>query len=432
MDPSAVELGIPGIEGGIPVGRGGSAVVYRAQQPAFRRTVAVKVLAVPDLDDGSRRRFERECQAMGLLSDHPGIVTVYEAGFTTIGRPYLIMAFVDGGTLDDRINREGPADPEAVTRMGVTLAGALETAHHADVIHRDIKPENVLLSGYGPQLSDFGIARITGGHETRSGVITASIAHAAPEVLDGKHPTVAADVYSLGSTLYAFAAGAPALVKNTDESILPLMLRIHSEPVPDLRDRGLPGEVASVIARSMAKDPAGRPASALALGREFLDAQKALGYKPTDLVLGPDHPEATGSGVTTTRLVAVEPSTPPSPSEPTTIPGEAGRIPVPIQSGDQIAGTYTASGTNPDDQGEYSGEVVVASTGRREVSVSWSVLHDDWTGWGTVNDDGTLYAEYAGPFAGFGNWVLMSDGSLDGIWQGVGDTTTGTEVWRRG
>ena len=315
MDDSTVDLGISGIEDAVPVGQGGFAVVYRAQQPAFGRTVAVKVLTVAELDDRSRDRFERECQAMGRLSDHPGIVTVYEAGFTQLGRPYLVMAFVEGGTLDDRINREGAANPEEVTRMGVTLAGALETAHHADVIHRDIKPGNVLLSGYGPQLSDFGIARIAGGPETRSGVVTASIAHAPPEILDGKRPTVAADVYSLGSTLYVFAAGAPAFVKDTDESILPLMLRIHTEPVPDLRERGMPGELANVIERSMAKDPAERPPSVLTLGRELQQVQERLGYQPTDLVLDPDHPEAAATAVTSTHHLVKEEAEPPAPSE---------------------------------------------------------------------------------------------------------------------
>ena len=97
-----------------------------------------------------------------------------------------------------------------VVQIGVRLAGALETAHRAGIIHRDVKPANVLMSGYGALLSDFGIATVRGATETKSGMITASFEHAAPEVLDGSRPSVASDVYSLGSTMFAALAGAAA------------------------------------------------------------------------------------------------------------------------------------------------------------------------------------------------------------------------------
>ena len=144
---------------------------------------------------------------MGALSGHPFIVTLYDAGFTADERPYLVMPYIADGTLHDRL-ASGPMPWQEVLMLGIHLAGALETAHRAGVIHRDIKPGNVLRSEYGNQLSDFGIARLQGGHETQSGVITASISHAPPEILDGHAPSEQSDVYSLGSTLFEALTGA--------------------------------------------------------------------------------------------------------------------------------------------------------------------------------------------------------------------------------
>src|SRR3712207_1931647 len=146
------------------VGRGGHAVVYRAEQTAFGRTVAIKVLIDADLDPVAFERFERERRALGSMSNHPNILTVYEGGVTRTGQAFLVTEYAPRGTLGERVARRGPVPwPEAVA-TGIKLAGALETAHRRGVVHRDVKPENVLLSDYGePLLGDFGIARITGG-----------------------------------------------------------------------------------------------------------------------------------------------------------------------------------------------------------------------------------------------------------------------------
>jgi hypothetical protein len=256
---------IPGYVDFVEVGRGGFATVYRARDERFARDVAIKVLS-GGLDDAALHRFARECAAAGRLSGHPAIVSTYASGTTDDGRPYLVMEFLSGGSLTARL-AAGPLSPDVAVALGVTLAGALETAHRAGVFHRDVKPENVMFSAYDePKLVDFGIATVRGGYETRSAAITASIAHAAPEIIDGAAATAASDVYALASTLYQSLSGRPAFFVPGDETLLPMAVRIARDPVPDLRPLGVPAAVADVIEHAMSKSPADRPASAAAFG----------------------------------------------------------------------------------------------------------------------------------------------------------------------
>ena len=237
MGPVASHLGIEGYEDAAVVGRGGYAVVYRARQRSFNRTVAVKVLSVVDLDEAAKRRFDRERAAIGALSGHPNIVTVYDSGFTGAGVPYLAMEYLARGSLADQLSQSGPRRWQDVLALGVRLAGALETAHRMGVLHRDIKPENVLMSNFGePKLADFGIAHVVGGPETRSGSIELSVLHAPPEVVDGKTASNASDVYGLASTLFTLVHGRPPFFHEDDESLIPLLLRIATAPLPELSD----------------------------------------------------------------------------------------------------------------------------------------------------------------------------------------------------
>ncbi len=303
-----MDLGIPGLERAERVGQGGFATVYKAYQPAFARTVAVKVLTGAQFDEDSSLRFERELRALGLLSEHPGIVTVHDTGFTTDRRPYLTMAFVVDGTLKDRLNAYRSVPWAESTAILIRLCGALETAHRSGIIHRDIKPANVLMSQYGAQLSDFGIARIAGGHETQAGVVMASITYAAPEVLEGARASAAADIYSLGATAYTMLLGRPPFERSGDETHLAVMLRIQADPPPDLRAHGVPDDLAAVLASSLAKDPADRPQSALEFGQRLQEVLRAHGERVPELILAPDTNAAVAQEQAAAVAAAVAPA----------------------------------------------------------------------------------------------------------------------------
>ena len=322
-----MDIGVPGVEEAEEIGAGGFGWVYRARQPAFDRTVAVKVLRGRMLDERVVDRFQRECKAIGAVSGHPNIVHVHDAGTTPLGHPYMVMEFLSRGSLGDQLDRDGPLAWPEVARIGVKVAAALHTAHRAGVLHRDLKPENILVSEYGePLLADFGIARVEGAKETTAGVVTASFAHAPPEVVAGKRADARADVYSLGSLLHALLTGSPPFLRPDDETVLPLLARLSSEPPPDLRPLGVPAALVTAIERAMAKLPADRPPTALAFGRDLQAAQQAAGQSPTELPVPADELRSAPSELPTLAVAGLQvpPYTPPPQSRTPTPP------PVPV------------------------------------------------------------------------------------------------------
>ncbi|AFM15607.1 serine/threonine protein kinase [Mycolicibacterium chubuense NBB4] len=294
----AYELAAAGFVDAIEVGRGGGGVVYRCHQKSLGRTVAIKVLA-SHLDEDDRERFLREGFAMGGLSGHPNIVNILQVGMTEQNRPFIVMPYHARGSLADQVRREGRIPWPDALRIGVKLCGALETAHRTGTLHRDIKPANVLVNDYGePQLSDFGTARIVGGYKTVTGFFTGTLSYTAPEVLTGKPPTVEADVYSLGATLYALIAGQAAHERHTGEELIAHYLRITSQPVPDLRDHGIPPDVCAAIEKAMSLEPADRFDSAAEMGRALQEAQRHNGLTADAMAIGestppPERPEGT-------------------------------------------------------------------------------------------------------------------------------------------
>ena len=247
---------IEGFEDLIVIGRGGFSTVYRAYQSSADRDVAIKVVDAV-LDEATRQRFERECRALGVLAAHPGICTLYSFGRTADEHPYLVLELCER-SLAERVRSEGPLSPDEAVEVLTILADAIAHVHDRGIVHRDIKPDNVLETQFGqPVLTDFGIARMADGFHTTSGMVTASLAHAAPEVLDGEEPTVASDLWSLASTGYELLTGS-APFKRAGEPNSVLITRVFRDPPPNLREHGVPDRVASVLEGGLAKDPADR------------------------------------------------------------------------------------------------------------------------------------------------------------------------------
>ncbi|MEV6661508.1 protein kinase domain-containing protein [Nocardia fluminea] len=277
VSPVTVELDAAGFEDAVEIGRGGFGVVYRCWQPRLDRMVAVKV-STADLDADNQARFVREQRAMGRLTGLPNIVTVLEVGTTSSGRPYLVMPYYPRDSLDAWIRKNGPLPVEGVLDIGVKIAGAVAAAHRLDIVHRDVKPGNILLTEYGePALADFGIAHIGGGFRTAAGTLTGSPAFTAPEVLEGEVPTPAADVYGLGATLFCALTGHAAFERRSGENMVTQFLRITTQPVPDLREMAIPGEVSALVESAMSRDPKRRP-SAAALEESLRQARQLLGF----------------------------------------------------------------------------------------------------------------------------------------------------------
>ncbi|MBL8777363.1 MAG: serine/threonine protein kinase [Acidimicrobiales bacterium] len=319
-------VSIPGYGEFDEIARGGFGVVYRAQDVELGRVVAVKVLSRVDLDEVALQRFDRERRAMGALSWHPHIVVVHDSGRTVEGEPYLAMEYLEGGSLADDLSARGAlAWDEAVARV-IEVAGALQVAHDAGLLHRDLKPANIMRGPYGEaKLTDFGIVGTEDAGHTATGMVSFTLGHAAPEVLQGERATVRSDVYSLASTLYELVAGRAPFLRAGEESMVPALMRTINEPPPDLERSEVPPALAAALGHAMAKDPADRPADAAALGRLLQRVQREAGVPVTELRLDP---KATGGGagadatVTTalTASVASPPPPPPAPPGPTAPP----------------------------------------------------------------------------------------------------------------
>ena len=221
IEPGAV-LGPYEIEEAI--GAGGMGEVYRARDTRLDRSVAIKVLA-PHLAESPehRQRLEREAKAVSSLS-HPHICQLYDVGHEN-GVDFLVMEFIEGETLADRLVR-GALPVDEVLRYGVQIADAMEKAHRRGIVHRDLKPANVMLTAEGAKLLDFGLARTdgaVGGSDadltvsptvskplTAAGTLIGTYQYMAPEQLEGKSSDARTDIFALGAVLYEMATGRRA------------------------------------------------------------------------------------------------------------------------------------------------------------------------------------------------------------------------------
>ncbi len=306
---------LDGIEPLRLIGTGGFGEVWLARQTKIDRQVAVKVGHTPIADETVRIRFERECIALGRLSGHPNIVDVFTAGQLDDGRPYLMLEYIDGGTLWRRL-KQGPMSERELRFIGLELASALCVAHEAGVLHRDLKPENILLRKTGEAvLGDFGIARLQDGANTTSHPITASVAYAAPEILTGDDATVASDLYGLGVCLLTAGIQGVPFMKQSDDSVHPIIERVLADAPPDLREHGYSPGFADLVSSLLVKQGRHRPSSAEETrdALELLIEEEPLDDDPVEAAaLGGRTPAArsrsTGGSIgrtTTGRAVAV-------------------------------------------------------------------------------------------------------------------------------
>lgn len=281
------DLGIPEVGEGTLVASGGSALVYRAQDRQGK-TVAVKVLRGIKGTEVARR-FERELSAAERLSGHPRIIQILSTGVTPAGEPYLVMPFVEGGSLDDELERHGRFSLSDATRDVAVAAEALQFAHAQGVLHRDIKPANLLRAADGSVLvSDFGVARVVDAGISSATIGASTPLYAAPELLSDNAASVRSEVYGLAALLYALLQGRPAFADS--ENIWATINRVRTERPPDID--GVPAPVMAVIRQGMAKDPADRPASALA----FVENLRTALTAPPDWVPPPSTAELAADG----------------------------------------------------------------------------------------------------------------------------------------
>lgn len=266
---------------------GGMATVYLAIDERLGRRVAVKVLR-PDLarDDGFVGRFQREARLAAGLS-HPNIVAVHDFHESS-GQPgedlYLVMEYVDGQTLRQKLIDEGAMSVRQATHIITAVLSALDEAHRADLVHRDVKPENVLVRDDGSiKVTDFGLARaVTSNTRTSTtGILMGTVSYLAPEQVDGDRADARSDVYAAGLMLYELLTGQRAFQGDNPAHVM--YQHVHGEvPLASDRVRTVPLELDQVITRATARDPDDRPETAGAFIEVLRDAIRQLSDEEFD------------------------------------------------------------------------------------------------------------------------------------------------------
>ena len=256
-----------------PIGAGGMGEVYKARDTRLDRTIAIKVLPEHLAESAERKqRFEREARAISKLN-HPHICTLYDVG-TQDGTDYLVMEYIEGETLADRLTK-GPLSLDKALEYGAQIADALDTAHRAGIVHRDLKPANTMLIGSGVKLLDFGLARLVNDESvsatsdaptrqkdlTKENSIMGTLQYMAPEQLEGKSADRRADVWALGALLYEMVSGAKAFRGQSQASLIAAILDRQPEAMSSLQPV-TPPPLERLVERCLAKDPEERWQSA--------------------------------------------------------------------------------------------------------------------------------------------------------------------------
>ncbi len=271
------------------LGRGGMGVVYRARQVKLNRTVALKMLTGHYGAD-ELKRFLAEAETAARLQ-HANIVHIYEVGENE-GVPFFSMEFVEGGSLADRLRKNGPPPVREAAALMMSVARALHFAHQNGVVHRDMKPGNVLMdSNDVPKVADFGIAKRLSDDSalTLSGAVIGTPAYMAPEQAKGtsRHVGPAADVYALGAMLYEMLTGRPPFLPDDSEEAITIREMSEVPVSPAYHCPQIPRDLETICMKCIEKEPRDRYISAAALAedlRRFLDDEPILARPPTKLV----------------------------------------------------------------------------------------------------------------------------------------------------
>ena len=262
------------------IGRGGMGMVLKAFDPSLHRLVAIKILA-PQLatSAAARKRFAREARAAAAVS-HEHVVAIHAVDEVD-GSPYLVMEYIAGRSLQERLDQSGPLELKEILRIGIQVASGLAAAHAQGLIHRDIKPSNILLENHVERvkITDFGLARTADDASlTQSGVLAGTPQYMAPEQAHGEVLDQRTDLFSLGSVLYAMGTGRPPFRASTAMAVLRRVCDESPRPVREVNP-DLPAELAEVIAKLLSKSPDDRFGSAAEvaeqLGRQLAALQQA-------------------------------------------------------------------------------------------------------------------------------------------------------------
>jgi serine/threonine-protein kinase len=254
------------------IGAGAMGQVYLAIHDKTNRTAAVKVISNDQLGKGRvGDRFEREAEILKQFS-HPNIVRFYAVGKSK-GRPYIAMEFIDGGTLETRLEKDGPLEWKEVVDIGIQVCDALQYAHTHGVIHRDLKPSNLMIAADGTvKLTDFGIAKdLDATALTATGRTLGTAAYMAPEQIRGT-PAVShkTDLYSLGCVLYQLLTGEMPFQGPT--AVVLMHKHLNEPPTrPSTRNPQIPKALDTLILSLLAKPPADRPWDAAAVAQKLTE-----------------------------------------------------------------------------------------------------------------------------------------------------------------
>ena len=250
------------------LGRGGMAVVYLARDRKHDRQIAIKAISAEYAEAVGSERFLREIKTAAKLN-HPNILPLYDSG-EAAGQLYYVMPYGEGGSLRDRLRREGPLPIEDALDVAREVAQALDHAHEHGFVHRDIKPENILFLSGRPVVADFGIARAVESAErqlTQTGMAVGTPAYMSPEQALADHVDGRSDIYSLGCVLYEMLTGNPPFSGSSAREIIARHTTDEVRSVRTVRST-VPEGVDATVVRALAKEPADRFRTA----GEFADA----------------------------------------------------------------------------------------------------------------------------------------------------------------